>query len=310
MLKAVGVFIVAWMIFAVAFAGPEISAGTPVPGADWIVPETDLRLIWIDAGTFTMGSENVPPAMLVPEYPPVRVKLTQGYWIGEVTVTRSHWHALFEDGGEEEALEGEAGRMPKQVGWDEALEFCLKLTGRESRAVRLPEGYHYRMPTEAEWEHAARAGTETDYFFTDAPASPIPPPGLDDYVWHRGNSGGEVHPVGLKNPNPWGLYDIYGNVWEWCMDVFPRYADHAGYNRLYGARADGLAEVADPPGHRDRDIQGYHHMRRGGAAESSAMNVRSALRMGSRGGGDFGFRLVLGPEVDLTHFDHTRSGEP
>jgi formylglycine-generating enzyme required for sulfatase activity len=102
----------------------------------------------------------------------------------------------------------------EQVSWTDAVEFCRKLSAlpAEKRA-----GYVYRLPTEAEWECACRAGTSTAYSFGDSESE------LGDYAWYEKNSGGTTHPVGGKKPNGWGLYDMYGNVWEWCQDWYGDY---------------------------------------------------------------------------------------
>jgi len=100
------------------------------------------------------------------------------------------------------------------VSWEDAVEFCRKLS--ELPAERAA-GFAYRLPTEAEWEYACRAGTTTAYSFGDDSAE------LGEYAWYAENSGGRTQPVGQKKPNPWGLYDMHGNVWEWCQDWHAAY---------------------------------------------------------------------------------------
>jgi formylglycine-generating enzyme required for sulfatase activity len=107
--------------------------------------------------------------------------------------------------GENPSKFKEPVRPVELVTWPKAVEFCQRVSKRTRRPVRLP--------TEAEWEYACRAGTTGPHFFG-------PDESLDDYAWHRVNARGRTHPVGQKKPNPWGLYDIYGNVWEWCSDWY------------------------------------------------------------------------------------------
>ncbi|MFM7291384.1 MAG: formylglycine-generating enzyme family protein, partial [Planctomycetia bacterium] len=159
----------------------------------------------------------------------------------------------------------------EQVSWDDAVEFCRKLSA-------LPEerqmGRVYRLPTEAEWEYACRAGTTTQHMFGNEES------GLGEYAWFGNNAGGQTHAVGQKKPNAWGLYDVHGNVWEWVNDWYGNY---------------GSGAVADPQGPSsgasDRVI-------RGGCWDNSAGLCRSALRLRldpSRRDYDLGFRLALSP---------------
>jgi formylglycine-generating enzyme required for sulfatase activity len=100
------------------------------------------------------------------------------------------------------------------------MEFCRKLTERERAAGRLDEGHEYTLPTEAQWGYACRAGTTTRFSFGDDPEYSQ----LGDYGWFSGNSSNRTHDVGGKLANPWGLYDMHGNVWEWCQDWYGNYS--------------------------------------------------------------------------------------
>jgi len=149
------------------------------------------------------------------------------------------------------------------VSWDDATEFCKKLSEKTRQAVRLP--------TEAEWEYACRAGSKTRFCFGDADE------GLGDYAWYRANSGRTTHPVGQKKPNAWGLYDMHGNVWEWCADWYGDYPNGA---------------VTDPQG----PASGTYRVLRGGAWRGNSDFCRSANRGSGTPGGRsriFGFRVVV-----------------
>jgi formylglycine-generating enzyme required for sulfatase activity len=148
------------------------------------------------------------------------------------------------------------------------------LTGKERAAGRLPVGYEYRLPTEAEWEYGCRAGTTTVFSFGDDESK------LGEYGWYNSNSSNTTHPVGEKKPNGWGLYDVHGNVFEWCQDWR---GDYPG------------GSVTDPQG----AATGSYRVRRGGYWYSGAGYCRSEYRNdfdepGSRSDG-VGFRPVLAP---------------
>ena len=161
----------------------------------------------------------------------------------------------------------------EKVYWNDVTSFCEKLTEQESTAGRLPAGMAYQLPTEAQWEYASRAGRDTKWFFGDDPSK------IGDYAWFKDNAGAKSHPVEEKKPNPWGGYDIYGNVWEWCADWYGTYPTGA---------------VSDPVG----PAGGSARVHRGGSWSSTAYGARSAIR---RGFGpafstiDLGFRLSLRP---------------
>jgi len=158
------------------------------------------------------------------------------------------------------------------VRWQDAVEFCARLTAMDQKNI---SGRVYRLPTEAEWEYACRAGTTSVYWFGDEIAL------LPEYAWFDDNSGNRSHTVGLKEPSPWGLYDMYGNVWEWCWDFGWTYAKTA---------------VKDPAGPANGDT----HVLRGGSWKGDYSRCRSAGRRGNLGRispNSCGFRVVLGAAI-------------
>jgi formylglycine-generating enzyme required for sulfatase activity len=176
------------------------------------------------------------------------------------------------------------------VTWDEAVQYCQQLNTREQAAGRVPAGWSYRLPTEAEWEYACRANTSTTYYFGDTVER------LVFFAWYDKNSGGSTHEVGSRAPNRWGLYDMMGNVWEWCSDW---------YGNLPGGN------VTDPTGPsgsqypwNESDFE--PHVMRGGSQTGGTGYCTSSFRCYSprnrRNHGNnalvfhnYGFRVVLVP---------------
>ena len=150
----------------------------------------------------------------------VRVTLTKSFRLGKYEVTQGQWKSVMGTEPWKGLAEVQADKdCPATcVSWNEATEFCEKLTAIERKAGKLKANEEYRLPTEAEWEYACRAGTETAFSFGDDESK------LGEYAWFDGNAKnvGEqyAHKVGLKKPNPWGLHDMHGNVWEWCSDWY------------------------------------------------------------------------------------------
>ena len=196
---------------------PAAQAGTlaftqvlPVPGQDWTVPEVRLELVCVAPGSFQMGA-NDGPANEAPAHP---VRLSRGYWIGKYEVTQAEYEAVT---GSNPSRSKGAQNPVENVSWAEATAFCAKLTENERAAGRLPPGYDYRLPTEAEWEYAARGGTKRMGYGYSGSNS------LGEVAWYKDNSGDKAHPVGQKKENELGLYDMSGNVWEYCSDWFGDY---------------------------------------------------------------------------------------
>ncbi len=169
-------------------------------------------MVWIPPGTFTMGSPSNEQDRFSWEGPQTVVTITKGFWMSQYETTQAEYQSVM--GSNPSMFQGDPQRPVEQVSWSDATNYCGKLTDRERAAGRLPAGYVYRLPTEAEWEHACRAGTTTRFSYGDDPGYTS----LQAYAWYDANSGGQTHPVGQNRPNAWGLYDMHGNVREWCQD--------------------------------------------------------------------------------------------
>jgi len=171
-----------------------------------------IEFVWIPPGTFLMGSPEHEQAP-ADEKPQHRVTLTQGFWLGKYEVTKAQWKNVMgsEPWKGKQYIIDDPDSAAVVVTWDAAQEFARRL------------GSQYRLPTEAEWEYACRAGTTSAFYFGDDP-SPI-----GEYAWYSKNArdGGEkyAHKVGMKKPNAWGLYDMHGNAWEWCQDFDASYPE-------------------------------------------------------------------------------------
>jgi formylglycine-generating enzyme required for sulfatase activity len=178
-----------------------------------VIPPDPKRWAWIPAGAFRMGSPASEQDRDSDEGPQTQVTITRGFWMGRYEVTQAQYRKVM--GNNPSHFSGD--NLPVElVSWHDATNYCGKLTEQERAAGRLPAGYVYRLPTEAEWEYACRAGTTTRLSYGDDPGYSQ----LGNYAWYWANSGWQTHPVGQKQPNPWGLYDMHGNVWEWCWDCY------------------------------------------------------------------------------------------
>jgi len=240
--------------------------------AGFVVDAVEYRMRWIPAGEFWMGSPVTEEGRYRDEGPRHRVRLSKGFWLGETPVTQGLWEAVM--GANPSRFKGEAERPVEQVRWEDAQGFIAALE-------KLAPGLGVRLPSEAEWEYACRAGTEGPTYAGAGEAV------LEAIAWWRGNSGGMTHPVRMKKPNAWGLHDMLGNVWEWCSDAW--YA--------YRSAGSGAGSVLVNPVH--PGSTGDRRVYRGGGWASPARGVRAAFRdvgaPGIRAGG-LGFRLAGGQE--------------
>jgi formylglycine-generating enzyme required for sulfatase activity len=227
----------------------------------------DLAVRWIPSGRFTMGSPTSEPDRSSDEVQH-EVVLTRGFFLAETECTQGQLEKVM--GGNPSAFKG-SERPVELVSWEEAVEYCRKLTAKQRAEGILPEGWEWRLPTEAEWEYAARAGTTGPRYGE-----------LDAIGWYSGNSGSETHPVSQKAANAWGLHDMIGNVLEWCSDWYGDYW-YGDYSTASVTNPTGLSSGAD-------------RVRRGGSWYYGAGLALSAFRSGSRPGNrsdDLGFRPAL-----------------
>jgi len=230
-------------------------AGVPGLGA---VSRLGLELVRIPAGTFTMGSTMFPD-----ERPMHEVRISRPFYLGKYPVTQRQWEAVM--GYNPSVFRGNPQQPVDNVSWKAVQEFLQRLNASEP-------GMPYRLPTEAEWEYAARAGSTTAYTFGTERSQ------LRTYAWYESNAGGITHVVRQRKPNAWGLYDMYGNIWEWTQDWYDdAYYAHSPYY--------------DPPG----PTAGSHRVVRGGSWNCDAGDCRSASRNIEAPGdhtNTIGFRLV------------------
>jgi sulfatase modifying factor 1 len=233
-----------------------------------------MTFVWCPPGTFTMGSpatELGASGSHNDEERQVAVTLTSGFWLGRTEVTQAQWRSLMGTTpwkGREAVIEGD-DYAATCITWDEAEAFCKTMSDKDGKA--------YRLPSEAEWEYACRAGTTSPFSFGADEAL------VGQHAWYRQNTldVGQIfaHEVGQKKANPWGLVDMHGNVWEWCEDVF----------------AERLPGGTDPV----VTGSGSKRVRRGGSFPHVPNVCRSAFRgpfEHSPGYPDLGFRVALNPD--------------
>jgi formylglycine-generating enzyme required for sulfatase activity len=237
--------------------------------------EATMEFVWIEPGTFLMGSPlEAPEYRYASERPQHQVAITRGFYLGKYEITQEQWKAVM---GRNPSYRPGPNRPVELITWESVQTFVHRLNQAAGHSL-------YRLPAEAEWEYAARAATTTRWSFGDDESL------LGDYAWYLSNNDPEgPKEVGLKQPNPWGLYDMHGNVWEWVQDW------HGEYTH---------ASQVDPAG----PVSGTHRIVRGGIFNGHGRHVRSAFRgllEPPEGRTGIGARLLL--EAQETHSLRTGS---
>ena len=225
-MKAVGVLVLAGAVLAaVGGCRPKTRAAQDAAAASMGVPKAltldlgngvSMKLVLIPSGKFMMGSPDSEETRKTNETPRHEVTISKPFYFGVYTVTQEQYEQIM---GKNPSTCTGAHKPVDTVSWSDAMEFCKKLSVKTGKTATLP--------TEAQWEYACRAGSETRFGFGDDEAD------LGDYAWYDKNSDLTTHPVGQKKPNEWGLYDMHGNVWQWCQDWYGDYS---------------AASKTDPPG--------------------------------------------------------------
>jgi formylglycine-generating enzyme required for sulfatase activity len=191
-----------------------------------------MKFVLIDAGKFMMGSAETQPGRDDDEGPVHEVTISKPFYMGVCGVTQAQWRAVMGTApwdGKADA-KSDPNNAASYISWDDSSAFCKAMSKKFRKTVSLP--------TEAQREYACRAGTKTAYYFGDDPVK------LGDHAWFHDNADGKdekyAHPAGKKKPNPWGLYDMHGNVYEWCLDTYVKdfYANSPGVDPVCTAKAD------------------------------------------------------------------------
>ncbi|MDA7510622.1 formylglycine-generating enzyme family protein [Verrucomicrobia bacterium] len=250
----------------------------PVSGQPYIIPDLALELEPIPEGSFTMGSPEDEKDRRSDEGPQTSVTISQPFWLAKHEVTQRQYEVIMGNNPSRFlSLDNRRDAAPvDSISWNLAVDFCRRLTEREAAASKVPRGYEYRLPTEAQWEYACRAGTLTRFHYGDDSDYQE----LFRYAWYAANGENITHLVGGKRANPWRLFDMNGNIWEWCSDWYVR-----GYSG---------GNVTDPFG---SDI-GIARVVRGGSYFDPRPAVRSASRFAftpDYSAIHVGFRVALAP---------------
>lgn len=247
-----------------------LSCHTPPPPADrqiMLPGNIPMDFVYVAPGSFRMGSPEGEIERHGDENPIRMVHITKGFYLGKFEVTQAQWATIMGENPSVFRVFEDAAQHPvDMIAWDDCQSYLEKLN-----TLGLGK---FRLPTEAEWEYACRAGTETRYYWgTDSTDWQV-----HEYAWAFSRAEGRSHPVGMKKPNAWGLYDMSGNVWEWCQDWRTNVYDPA--------------DTLDPKGAET----GTKKIYRGGSWFNEPSALRSANRNGHEPdvkGPNAGLRLVL-----------------
>ncbi|HPN83707.1 MAG TPA: SUMF1/EgtB/PvdO family nonheme iron enzyme [Victivallales bacterium] len=293
-LSSLNEFIASVELFRKAFySGPEI-------GREWTVPDIGMKFQFINKGAFLMGNPASSTEQNAEDKAHIS-KITRDFWMGRYEVTIGEFVFFLKDSASDEVNRGidwndkdcplEKGPAMKggkakfwgdpampmiEISWEAANLFCKWLTEREKKEKRLPKGYAYRLPTEAEWEYACRAGTKEDFYFPKGEE-------IERHACFKGNSGGQTRPVSETTPNPWRLHGMYGNVWEWCLDSYAPYIEADVEDPICTEKNEDDTKVA-----------------RGGSFQSGSEHIRSNSRAAfyfKSTEESIGFRVVIAPEL-------------
>jgi formylglycine-generating enzyme required for sulfatase activity len=265
-----------WIVGSVAIVCVWAGSCAPVlaQAPQEITNSIGMKLVLIPRGTFTMGAP-IEEDGADKDEEQHEVTISKAFYLGKTEVTQGQYEQVMGNNPshfqKRVIRKSDSSTYPVElVSWKKAVEFCKRLSALSAEKAA---GRVYRLPTEAEWEYACRAGTRTAYCFGDKVQN------LGDYAWWGENSDGSTHPVGGKKANAWGLHDMHGNVWEWCSDWYGEYPKGA---------------VTDPAG----PAGGSFRVVRGGCGYRTAGSYRSADRCWhdpSRRYFTLGFRLALSP---------------
>jgi formylglycine-generating enzyme required for sulfatase activity len=247
----------------------EIDAAVPPPPkvTAQLPGGATMDFVWIEPGTFTMGSPASEEGRNADE-PQHEVTISQGFYLGQFEITQAQWEGVMgtRPWAEQDFVQSNPSHPAVYISWDDMQAFVIRLDDAAGEMI-------YRLPTEAEWEYACRAGSTTRWSFGDDKSQ------LGDYAWYGVNAWDVdlqwAQPVETKRPNPWGLYDMHGNVWEWVQDWYGSYSS---------------TSVVDPQG----ASSGSFRVLRGGSFGRTARSMRSADRSG---GTPFGRRSGIGARL-------------